>query len=84
MVVIQILNIGQKLILKIPFHIRHKVAEILHPDARSIKYTWISQPYSDIEVKVLNLDEPTLTIHNDIIHKEVDRIKKNQVKSSNL
>jgi len=63
----------QKLILLIPFWMRATLTEWLHPDCRSISYTFITQPYSEIEIKALGLDESTLIIHNDIIDKLVEK-----------
>lgn len=59
----------QRLILAIPFHIRHRITSFLHPDTRCISYTFVEYPYSDVEIEALGLEEATLHIHSDIIHK---------------
>lgn len=57
----------------IPFHIRDEIAQWLHPDCRALSYTFISYPYSEMELEALGLDECTLIIHNDIIHKFAEK-----------
>lgn len=70
-------NLIQKLILKVPFHIRSRLTDFLHPDCRCISYTFVEYPYSDVEVEALGLEEATLHIHSDIIHKLADE-KRNE------
>lgn len=71
-------NLMQRLILLIPFWMRATITEWLHPDTRCITYTFIEYPYSDIEIEALDLEETTLHIHNDIIHKLAEKKVKNE------
>lgn len=66
-------NIFQRLVLTIPFYIRAEIAQWLHPDCRALSYTFIDYPYSPEELEALDLDEATLIIHNDIIHKFAEK-----------
>lgn len=71
-------NIIQRMVLRIPFHIRTRITDFLHPDTRCISYTFIEYPYSMVEIEALGLEESTLHIHSDIIHKLADEQKKHR------
>lgn len=69
-------NLMQRVILLIPFWMRATITEWLHPDTRCISYTFIEYPYSQIEIDSLDLEETTLHIHSDIIHKLAEEKRK--------
>lgn len=66
-------NLIQKIVLKIPFHIRSRLTDFLHPDTRCISYTFVEYPYSQVEIEALDLEETTLHIHSDIINKLAEK-----------